>query len=190
MDTILHNRSNISSGSAVFTSAMGLFLTEWDGLSTSSPAAGPVLVLGATNRPEDIDPAFRRRMPVSIETRPPSLAGRVDVLRKLLRGEAVEGAVDLEQLARRCEGATGSDLRELVRAASAVRARELMGALKAAQQVPPTPGREASMPAGAGATRALGVRDFEAALNKMQLTGTVLPYVVYLYTVANNVCGR
>ena len=48
---------------------LGAFLSEWDGLSSTSEA--PVVVLGATNRPMDLDKAFLRRMPVSIKLAPP-----------------------------------------------------------------------------------------------------------------------
>ena len=44
----------------------GAFLSEWDGLSSQATAA-PVVVVGATNRPMDLDKAFLRRMPVSIK---------------------------------------------------------------------------------------------------------------------------
>lgn len=50
IDTILFNRSN-SSAHASYSSTLGLFLSEWDGL-TSNPNQAPVVVLGATNRPQ------------------------------------------------------------------------------------------------------------------------------------------
>lgn len=60
IDTVLFNRST-SSSHAAYSSSMGIFLSEWDGLLTSKDASLPVIVLGATNRPQDIDEAFKRR---------------------------------------------------------------------------------------------------------------------------------
>lgn len=39
------------------------FMTMWDGLTTSSQHNNRILIIGATNRPEDVDPAILRRMP-------------------------------------------------------------------------------------------------------------------------------
>src|SRR5690606_32811638 len=65
IDTLLKQRDG--SSNSTLTTGLGLFMSEWDGLHSSSTAA-PVVILGATNRPDDIDPAFRRRMPLSVRT--------------------------------------------------------------------------------------------------------------------------
>ena len=39
------------------------FMTLWDGLSTAMQSQNRILIIGATNRPEDVDPAILRRMP-------------------------------------------------------------------------------------------------------------------------------
>ena len=39
------------------------FMTLWDGLTTSNQKQNRILIIGATNRPEDVDPAILRRMP-------------------------------------------------------------------------------------------------------------------------------
>ena len=39
------------------------FMTLWDGLSTMQSQQNRILIIGATNRPEDVDPAILRRMP-------------------------------------------------------------------------------------------------------------------------------
>lgn len=45
----------------------------------------PVIVLGATNRPMDIDSAFLRRMPLTIQTQAPDYNSRVDIITKMLK---------------------------------------------------------------------------------------------------------
>jgi SpoVK/Ycf46/Vps4 family AAA+-type ATPase len=65
----------------------GVLLSEWDGLKTlnsSSESQGPVVLLGATNRPHDLDSAILRRMPVQVKMNMPGLEGRLDILQKLL----------------------------------------------------------------------------------------------------------
>lgn len=48
------------------------FMQLWDGLT--SLRAAPVLVLGATNRQGDLDPAVLRRFTLQIRVRPPLLS--------------------------------------------------------------------------------------------------------------------
>lgn len=86
-----------------------MFLSEWDGLQTSS--AAPVVVLGATNRPMDLDRAFLRRMPLAIKTPVPGATQRRDILAKILNEHQIEEGVDVDDIALRTDDFTGSDLR-------------------------------------------------------------------------------
>ncbi len=96
-EAIFRKRSSDSNGvSQHIGSLQSVFLAEWDGLKSSSSMTGgnemdhcPVIVLAATNRPMDIDPAFLRRMPVSIKTKSPDEKQRVDILKCLLTKEIV-----------------------------------------------------------------------------------------------------
>ena len=54
-------------------------------LYSSFRPPAPVIVLGATNRPMDIDAAFLRRMPLTVQTRAPDFPSRVDILTKMLQ---------------------------------------------------------------------------------------------------------
>jgi SpoVK/Ycf46/Vps4 family AAA+-type ATPase len=54
------------------------FSRLWDGLLS---ATDRILVLGATNRPNDIDPAFLRRMPKRFGIGLPNLEQRVKILK-------------------------------------------------------------------------------------------------------------
>jgi AAA+ superfamily predicted ATPase len=90
-------------------------LADWDGLAQSSG----VVVLGATNRPADIDGAFLRRMPLRIHVGLPDLSEREQILR-ILAGKAdldslCDGALDYGRIAELCEGLSGSELHEVVR---------------------------------------------------------------------------
>jgi len=99
------------------------FLQLWDGLSTDRGAC--VLVLGATNRPKDVDSAILRRMPATFRLGLPDMEQRKDILRAVLRLEKVAEDVSLLRLAKLTEGWSGSDLRELCRAGSMRRVREM-----------------------------------------------------------------
>ncbi|XP_055709546.1 outer mitochondrial transmembrane helix translocase [Phlebotomus papatasi] len=100
------------------------FMALWDGLSTESGLI--VIVMGATNRPQDLDKAILRRMPAQFHIGLPSEEQRGRILRLILSTEAVAEDVDFPRLAKLTTGFSGSDLRELCRHASVYRIRELM----------------------------------------------------------------
>ncbi|KNC96486.1 uncharacterized protein SPPG_08076 [Spizellomyces punctatus DAOM BR117] len=97
------------------------FMTLWDGLATGDMR---VLVLGATNRPGDIDQAILRRMPKRFEIKLPDAEQRKRVLSLLLRGANLEPGFDLRELVIRTAGYSGSDLKELCRNAAMMPVRE------------------------------------------------------------------
>lgn len=55
------------------------FLSLWDGLLSPSLAATPVVVIAATNRPDAVDPAVLRRLPLSFQIDLPGLHAREEV---------------------------------------------------------------------------------------------------------------
>ena len=121
IDTLLRSRG--ASDHEATSSMKGLFMQLWDGLQVEADCA--VVVVGATNRPRDLDPAFRRRMPAAFHVGPPDRVQRVSILRKVLSMEAVAEDVDLARLSALTAGFSGSDLRELCRESSVYRVREL-----------------------------------------------------------------
>lgn len=127
VETLLGSRGNEKSEHQVVNTMQGVFLSEWDGLQGGS---APVIVLGATNRPNDLDKAFLRRMPVTIQTKVPDLNGRLSIIVKLIGKEALHPAVNLNEIASLTEGFTGSDLRELVRLAALPRIKEMTKGIK------------------------------------------------------------
>ena len=115
IDTLFMDRNaeSMSGGNPYAAKYLGTMLAEWDGITESSKA--PVLVLAATNRPQDLDKAFLRRLPMSIKMKAPNLEGRVDILTKMLIDDTLGPDVDLTLIAKQTENYTGSDLRELIR---------------------------------------------------------------------------
>ncbi|XP_073144062.1 cell division control protein 48 homolog C-like isoform X2 [Henckelia pumila] len=86
---------------------------------SSNSIPGHVLVIGATNRPDAIDPALRRpgRFDYEFGLRVPDENARVEILRSLTRNIKFEGALDLEEVARSTPGFVGADLAFLVKVA-------------------------------------------------------------------------
>ena len=81
---------------------------------------GDVVVLGATNRPDGVDPALRRpgRFDREFEISVPNEDGRHEVLLIHTRGMPLEKGADLKQLASDLHGYTGADIRSLCREAA------------------------------------------------------------------------
>lgn len=63
------------------------FLSLWDGFQ-SDPTC-KVVVMGATNRPKDVDPAILRRMPLRFSVNLPDQQDRGAILRVILKSELV-----------------------------------------------------------------------------------------------------
>lgn len=91
-------------------------LALMDGLSER----GNVIVIGATNRPDSIDPALRRpgRFDREVEIGVPNADGRGEVIQIHTRGMPLANDVDLVQIASELFGYTGADLRALCREAA------------------------------------------------------------------------
>lgn len=104
-------------------------LVEMDGFAT----AHNVVVIAATNRPEDLDPALRRpgRFDRSIAVGLPTSGERRDILQLHARNRRVplDGNVDLERLARLMPQTSGAELANLINEAAIVAARDDAGAV-------------------------------------------------------------
>ncbi|MGB9830460.1 MAG: AAA family ATPase, partial [Fervidicoccus fontis] len=123
-------------------------LTEIDGIQPLSN----VVVIGATNRPDILDPALLRpgRFDRLVYIPPPDKKSRLDILKIHTRKVPLASDVDLEKLADMTEGYTGADLEALVREAVMLALREKLEArpvefkyfLKAMETVGPSLTRE------------------------------------------------
>ena len=91
-------------------------LTEMDGFDASKG----VVILGACNRPEILDPAllrpgrFDRRIPVEL----PDLTGREEILKVHAEKVKLSDHVDFRAIARAAAGASGADLANLINEAA------------------------------------------------------------------------
>ncbi len=81
---------------------------------------GNVIVLGATNRPDSVDPALRRpgRFDREFEISVPNEDGRLEILLIHTRGMPVSDEIDLKDLASELHGYTGADIKSLCREAA------------------------------------------------------------------------
>ena len=87
------------------------FMSEMDGLRSNS--RDRVIVIGATNRPFDLDDAVLRRLPRRLLVDLPGEKERKEILRILLREESVAEGVDLDVIAKRTRDFSGSDLKRV-----------------------------------------------------------------------------
>lgn len=130
LDTFLNPRDGAenSAGNAIKAE----FLTLWDGITTAgnSGQAGPVMVLGATNRPNHVDNAILRRLPRLFRIDLPNADGRKQIMALTLEktGHPIDNSAKqfLPQLAKLTVGYSGSDLKELLNCAALEAVREVM----------------------------------------------------------------
>ena len=112
-------------------STLNQLLVEMDGFH---PADG-VLVVGATNRPDVLDPALLRpgRFDRRLVTTPPDLGGRRAILGVHARGKPLGPTVDLDSIARRTTGFTGADLANVMNEAALLAGRHHRSQLGSAE---------------------------------------------------------
>ncbi len=115
------NVAGLSGGNDEREQTLNQILTEMDGFEPGTD----VIVLGATNRPEVLDPALLRpgRFDRRIAVNPPDRNGRVAILRIHTRGVLLADDVDLERIAASIPGSTGADIALLVNEAALFAAR-------------------------------------------------------------------
>ncbi|OLY84492.1 ATPase family AAA domain-containing protein 1-A [Smittium mucronatum] len=112
-------RTRQSSDHEALSTMKAEFMSLWDGLTTSSNSQGDsIVVIGATNRPNDIDLAIMRRMPKRFYLKPPSQAQRVEIFKLILSSSKLEPGFDFELLANKAANLSGSDIKELCRNAA------------------------------------------------------------------------
>lgn len=108
------------------------FLSEMDGFSRNNSG---VLVLGATNVPWAVDPAFRRpgRFDRVQFIPPPDQPARAEILDILLRGRPIADGIDTGWIAKHSSGFSGADLENIVETAAD---NAIEASLEAGDEVP------------------------------------------------------
>lgn len=103
---------------------VSMLLTLMDGVK----GRGQLVVIGATNRPNSIDPALRRfgRFDREIELGVPDEEGRLEVLHIHTKNMKLDESVDLEQVAAQIHGFVGADIAQLCTEAALQCIREQM----------------------------------------------------------------
>jgi SpoVK/Ycf46/Vps4 family AAA+-type ATPase len=104
-------------------------MTLWDGLTSANEAGIParIMILGATNRIQDIDEAILRRLPKKFPVSLPSNSQRRRILKLILKDTKTDpDNFDIEYLTRVMAGMSGSDIKEACRDAAMVPVREFI----------------------------------------------------------------
>ncbi|MDA2922506.1 CDC48 family AAA ATPase [Patescibacteria group bacterium AH-259-L07] len=124
IDAIAPKRSEQASGSAT-QKVVSQLLTEMDGIEVLQG----VTVLGATNRPEIIEPALLRsgRLDIQLELPIPDYEARVEIFTIHTRDKPLAKDVDLKGLAEEMEGKTGADIEAVCEGAVRTATREYLG---------------------------------------------------------------
>ena len=172
------------------------FMQLWDGIRTKGGGGRNVneqiLVIGATNRPFDVDSGFLRRMPRSFFVGLPDRAARIAVLKTMLKSVPLSPDFDVEVIAKATEFYSPSDLKELLRTAALAPLREAR--FKALSQSQEEDGKSSEQsPASSGhmpsSLRPLSTADVIGALSKVAPTQLNQQYVDALTAYASRACG-
>ncbi|MBI0534755.1 AAA family ATPase [Roseomonas sp. KE2513] len=122
IDSLVPARGGGLGEPAVTERVVNTILAEMDGLEELQS----VVVIGATNRPNLLDPALLRpgRFDELVYVPVPDEAGRLNILRIQTKEMPLGDDVNLEEVARRTQGHTGADLGDIVRRAGLLALRQ------------------------------------------------------------------
>lgn len=154
IDSIAPKREEVSG--EVEKRVVSQLLTIMDGLE----GRGKVVVIGATNRPNALDPALRRpgRFDREIEIGLPDRTGRLQVLQIHTRGMPLTKDVKLDAIADKTHGFVGADLEAVSKEAAMSSLRRILPEIDLSQ---------ASIPAELLNKITVTMRDFEDALKEV-----------------------
>ncbi|VAI03953.1 unnamed protein product [Triticum turgidum subsp. durum] len=160
VDSMLGRRENPGEHEAM-RKMKNEFMVNWDGLRTKDKER--VLVLGATNRPFDLDEAVIRRFPRRLMVNLPDASNREKILKVILAKEELGQDTDLESLANMTDGYSGSDLKNLCVTAAHYPIREILEKEKKEKNVAKSEGRPEPALHGSEDVRPLSLDDFKSA---------------------------
>ena len=120
--------SRMGGGNDEREQTLNQLLSEMDGFDSSKG----LIVLGATNRPEILDPALLRpgRFDRRVIVERPDLKGRVDILKVHSKDVLMDDSVDLEAIGLATSGAVGSDLANMINEAAILAVKKGRKAVK------------------------------------------------------------
>ncbi|AQK48456.1 AAA-type ATPase family protein, partial [Zea mays] len=160
VDSMLGRRENPGEHEAM-RKMKNEFMVNWDGLRTKDKER--VLVLGATNRPFDLDEAVIRRFPRRLMVNLPDASNREKILKVILAKEELGSDVDMDSLANMTDGYSGSDLKNLCVTAAHYPIREILEKEKKEKNLAKTEGRPEPALYGSEDIRPLSIDDFKSA---------------------------
>src|SRR5215469_12352586 len=165
-------------GGEVERRIVGQLLALMDGLASR----GQVVLIGATNQPNVLDPALRRpgRFDREIALRVPDVRGRHEILQIHSRDAALDGDVDLARLAQLTPGFVGADLEALCREAAMIALRRVL---------PHIDYQRGYIPYETLVNLNITMADFQAALREIEPSTTREVYVEVSETTWDDIGG-
>jgi transitional endoplasmic reticulum ATPase len=166
-------------GGEVERRIVGQLLALMDGMTSR----GQVVVIGATNQPNALDPALRRpgRFDREIALRVPDLYGRMEILRIHTRDAALAPDVDFARLAQLTPGFVGADLEALCREAAMIALRRVL---------PYIDYQSGYIPFETLVSLNITMADFQAALREIEPSTTREVYVEVSETTWDDIGGQ
>ena len=164
IDSLVPARGGSLGEPAVTERVVNTILAEMDGLEELQG----VVVIGATNRPNLLDPALLRpgRFDELVYVPVPNEASRLHILRIQTKGMPLADDIDLESIARRTQGYTGADLADVVRRAGLLALRKDLDSKTVAQAQ-----FEEALKEGRASVTPEMEREYETLLNQLKQQG-------------------
>lgn len=161
LDAIAAMRGSAMGEPRVVERMVNILLSEMDGLEELKG----VVVLGATNRPDLLDPALLRpgRFDEIVLVPPPDEKSRLEIFKVHTESMSLDSAVDIEKLAKKTEGYSGADISAVCRKAGMLALHENIKNKK----VSPKHFKEATEKVGPSITPEL-VRHYESLTQKLE----------------------
>ncbi len=157
---------------------VGQLLTLMDGMASR----GQVVVIGATNQPNSLDPALRRpgRFDREIGLRVPDVRARTEILRIHSKDAALANDIDFARLAQLTPGFVGADLEALCREAAMIALRRVL---------PHIDYQRGYIPYETLVNLNITMADFQAALREIEPSTTREVYVEVSETTWDDIGG-
>src|SRR5947208_3636830 len=176
LDALAPKRTEI--GGEVERRIVGQLLALMDGMASR----GQVVLIGATNQPNALDPALRRpgRFDREIALRVPDVRGRTEILRIHSKDAALGNDIDFARLAQLTPGFVGADLEALCREAAMIALRRVL---------PHIDYQRAYIPYETLVNLNITMADFQAALREVEPSTTREVYVEFSETTWNDIGG-